>query len=72
MDQLDQNRLRPPAVIRAAIGEGCASGTSDGQFHRIIKSFKPNYRAKYIQRAIDNYDANVTQSKISDIDQLEA
>ncbi len=38
----------------------------------IIKSFKAHYRAKYIQRAIDNYDANVTPSKIYDIDQLEA
>ena len=38
----------------------------------IIKSFKAHYRAKYIQRAIDNYDANITPSKIYDIDQLEA
>ena len=38
----------------------------------IIKSFKAHYRAKYIQRAIDNYDTNVTPSKIYDIDQLEA
>jgi hypothetical protein len=38
----------------------------------IIKSFKAHYHAKYIQRVIDNYDANITPSKIYDIDQLEA
>ena len=38
----------------------------------IIKSFKAHYRAKYIQHAIDNYDALVTPSKIYNIDQLEA
>jgi hypothetical protein len=38
----------------------------------IIRCFKAHYRAKYIQRAIDRYDAGVTPSEIYDIDQLEA
>jgi DDE superfamily endonuclease len=38
----------------------------------IIRCFKAHYRSKFIQRAIDNYDAGVTPSKIYDIDQLQA
>ena len=38
----------------------------------IIKSFKAQYRAQYIERAINCYDANVTPSAIYDINQLEA
>ena len=38
----------------------------------IIRCFKAHYRAKYIQRAIDQYDAGVTPSKIYDINQLQA
>ena len=38
----------------------------------IIKSFKAQYRAQYIERAINFYDAGVTPSAIYDINQLEA
>ena len=38
----------------------------------IIRCFKAHYRAKYIQCAIDCYNAGVTPSKIYDIDQLKA
>ena len=38
----------------------------------IIQCFKAHYYAKYIQCAIDCYDAGVTLSEIYDIDQLEA
>ena len=38
----------------------------------IIRCFKAHYRAIYIQRAIDNYEAGVTPSEIYDIDQLQA
>ena len=38
----------------------------------IIKCFKAYYRAKYIQRAIDRFDAGITPSEIYDINQLEA
>ena len=37
----------------------------------IIRCFKAHYRAKFIHRAIDNYDRDVTPSKIYDINQLE-
>jgi hypothetical protein len=38
----------------------------------IIRCFKAHYRAKFIQRAVDLYEAGVTPSKIYDINQLEA
>lgn len=38
----------------------------------IIHCFKAHYRAKFIHRAIDLYEASITPSKIYDIDQLEA
>ena len=38
----------------------------------IIRCFKAHYRAKYIQRAIHRYDANITPSEIYDINQLQA
>ena len=38
----------------------------------IIRCFKANYRAKYIQRAIDLYETNITPSQIYDINQLQA
>jgi hypothetical protein len=38
----------------------------------IIRCFKAHYRAKFIQRAIDRYIANVTPSEIYDINQLQA
>ena len=38
----------------------------------IIKSFKAQYRAQYIERAINCYDAGITPSAIYDINQLEA
>ena len=38
----------------------------------IIKSFKAHYRAQYIERAINCYDAGVTPLAIYDINQLEA
>ena len=38
----------------------------------IIKSFKAQYHAQYIERAINCYDAGVTPSAIYDINQLEA
>jgi hypothetical protein len=37
----------------------------------IIRCFKAHYHAKYIQRAIDCYEAGVTPSEIYDIDQLQ-
>ena len=36
----------------------------------IIRCFKAHYRANFIQRAIDHYDAGVTPSEIYDINQL--
>ena len=38
----------------------------------IIQCFKAHYRARYIQRAIDHYEAGITPSEIYDIDQLQA
>ena len=38
----------------------------------IIRCFKAHYRARYIQRAINRYDADVTPSEIYDINQLQA
>lgn len=38
----------------------------------IICCFKAHYRAKFIHRAIDLYEAGITPSKIYNIDQLEA
>jgi hypothetical protein len=38
----------------------------------IIKSFKAQYRAQYIERAINCYDAGISPSAIYDINQLEA
>ena len=38
----------------------------------VICCFKANYRAKYINRAIDQYEADITPSQIFDINQLEA
>ena len=38
----------------------------------IIRCFKSHYRARYIQRAIDRYESDVTPLQIYDIDQLEA
>ncbi len=38
----------------------------------IIRCFKAHYRAKYIQRAIERYNADVTPSAIYDINQLQA
>jgi DDE superfamily endonuclease len=38
----------------------------------IIRCFKAHYRARFIQRAVDLYEAKVTASKIYDINQLEA
>ncbi|CDO68935.1 hypothetical protein BN946_scf185000.g78 [Trametes cinnabarina] len=38
----------------------------------IIQCFKAHYRAKYIERAIDRYDAGTTPSEIYDIDILTA
>lgn len=38
----------------------------------IIRCFKAHYRAKFIERAINRYDSNVTPTDIYDIDQLQA
>jgi hypothetical protein len=38
----------------------------------IIRCFKAHYRASFIERAIDKYDAGVTPSEIYDINQLQA
>jgi hypothetical protein len=38
----------------------------------IIQSFKVHYCKKYIERAIDHYDADITPSQIYEIDQLQA
>ena len=38
----------------------------------IIQCFKARYRAKYIRRSIDYYEAGVTPSQIYELDQLEA
>jgi len=38
----------------------------------IIQCFKAHYRRKFIDRAIDRYDADTTPALIYDIDQLEA
>ena len=38
----------------------------------IIRCFKAKYRAHFILRAIDRYEAGITPSQIYDIDQLEA
>ena len=37
----------------------------------IIRCFKAYYRAKFIQRAVDRYDTNITPSEIYDINQLQ-
>lgn len=38
----------------------------------IIKAFKAHYHAKYIQRAVNCYDAGITPSEIYNIDRLQA
>jgi len=38
----------------------------------IIRCFKAHYRSEYVERAISRYDADITPSKIYDIDQLQA
>jgi DDE superfamily endonuclease len=38
----------------------------------IIQCFKAHYRAKYIHRAVDCYEAGITPSKVYEINQLEA
>ena len=38
----------------------------------IIRCFKAHYRARFIQRAINNYDQGITPAEIYDINQLQA